>query len=80
MFNNRKFSMNRTTGVPRESQRRFSTSEPSQNGKALLKTIQHTFIDRSNLNLTTRGTKYMMNIQVIVVVGINVFLAAAYSA
>jgi hypothetical protein len=31
-FNNRKFSMNRSSGVPRPSQRRFSTSEPSPNG------------------------------------------------
>lgn len=31
MFNNRKFSMNRNTGVPRPS-RRFSTSEPGAQG------------------------------------------------
>jgi hypothetical protein len=41
-FNNRKFSMNRQTGVPRESTRagdkitrRFSTHEPSANGMYL---------------------------------------------
>lgn len=35
-FNNRKFSMNRSSGVPREStrlNRRFSTHEPSSSGK-----------------------------------------------
>jgi hypothetical protein len=31
MFGNRKFSMNRNTGVPRPA-RRFSTSEPSSSG------------------------------------------------
>jgi hypothetical protein len=55
-FNNRKFSMNRSTGSPRISTkiaRRFSTLEPSQNGMLIALSWSLFLITSARLSLRT---------------------------